>query len=290
MAIYFTTNSDGNDTEGIGAMAQYQIICYTLSKLYDTNFYFTGFKNLTHHQYFNITKEQWVSDIDTFFNFKKSNVLHLPVVKFSDINEPLHEFLIKNDNLIVFGFEPSTECHNSFTYENNSMRKKFPECVFIEPDRINKTFFPIKCALSNGEARYQKFYVTENDLGCSSLYEPLHFPVLETEDVAVITLKHFFDLFPWDKISYIDQLKIDAQGSDFSIIEGAGDYLSKIVYITLENSAGNHYKKNEDYHKFRDYLSKYEFFLLEESGVNSTYLNTVLVDKLENVNFFIENK
>lgn len=207
------------------------------------------------------------------------------------MNAPNSEYWLRDESdLIVFGFEPSTKCHNSFINENESMRKRFTEYVFIEPDRINKTFFPIKCALSNGEPRYQKFYNTGNDLGCSSLYEPCYFPILDIEEVPVISLKDFFDLFPWEQIQYIDQLKIDTQGSDYNILLGAQDYLNNIVYITLENSTQDQYKKENDYYKFDFYLKKFGFLKIEEQGINSTYLNFNHIDKVNNINFFIENK
>jgi len=99
--IHFTTNPDGKHTEGIGAMAQYQIVCYILSKLYNVGFYFTGFKNLTHYQYFNITQEQWCDNINNFFNLPISKPLDLPIINFSQINNDLKIFLSKNDNIII---------------------------------------------------------------------------------------------------------------------------------------------------------------------------------------------
>jgi len=104
--IYFTTNSDGNHTEGIGAMAQYQIICYALSKLYNVEYYFEGFKNLTHYQYFNTTQEQWGKDITHFFNLPViDKPQSLPVVNFSKIGLDLENF-IQNNNAII-NFEPN---------------------------------------------------------------------------------------------------------------------------------------------------------------------------------------
>lgn len=99
--IYFTTNSDGNNTEGIGAMAQYQIICYCLSQLYNTNFYFTGFKNLTHYQYFDIPQNQWCGDITNFFNLPISKEINLPIIGFHQLNEDLELFINKNNNIII---------------------------------------------------------------------------------------------------------------------------------------------------------------------------------------------
>jgi hypothetical protein len=99
--IYFTTNSDGNSTEGIGAMAQYQIICYILSKLYGVEFYFEGFKNLTHYQYFNTTQEEWSNRVTEFFNFDAISNLNLNNINFSDIDCTLEEFISTNSNLII---------------------------------------------------------------------------------------------------------------------------------------------------------------------------------------------
>lgn len=98
--IYFTTNADGKNTEGIGAMAQYQIICLILSKLYNTGFYFTGFKNLTHYQYFNIEGKEWDKNITEFFNFP-INEVNLPTIKFSEINSDLDTIINNQKNLII---------------------------------------------------------------------------------------------------------------------------------------------------------------------------------------------
>jgi hypothetical protein len=100
MALLLTTTSDGKHTEGIGAMAQYQIICYVLSKIYNVGFYFEGFKNLTHYQYFNITPSQWDKNINNFFNFPISPKLNLPIIDFEatngDINSLINQDLILN--------------------------------------------------------------------------------------------------------------------------------------------------------------------------------------------------
>ena len=212
------------------------------------------------------------------------------------ISAPNSELWLQNESdLMVIGFEPSSICFDSFTTHNHSTRTQYPQYVCITPEKINQSFFPIKCALASGEPRYQKFYNTsdskedKNLLGCSSLYEPSYFPILTTEEVPVISLSNVFDLFPWGKISYIDQLKLDTQGSDFDILIGAGDYLNKIVYLTLENSTHGQYKKEDDYHKFDSYLEKFNFVKIYEEGINSTYLNHSHLDKIDLINFFIQD-
>jgi hypothetical protein len=110
---------------------------------------------------------------------------------------------------------------------------------------------------------------------------------LTADEVPVISLSDVFDLVPWDKISYIDQLKLETQGSDFDRLIGAGDYLNKIVYLTLENSTHDQYKTEDDYHKFDSYLEKYNFIKISEEGINSTYLNNNHIDIFENKLFII---
>jgi hypothetical protein len=56
--------------------------------------------------------------------------------------------------------------------------------------------------------------------------------------VPVYSLKHFFDIFPWDKYEYIEFIKIDTQGSDLDVVKGAGEYIKKVVYITIEAEIG----------------------------------------------------
>jgi hypothetical protein len=101
--IFFTTSSDGLKTEGIGAVVQYQIICYILSKIYDTQFYFTGFKNLHHYQYFDTTQEKWDQEINDFFNFKTSSFLTHDVININ--NDSLLSNSLEIKETVILNFE-----------------------------------------------------------------------------------------------------------------------------------------------------------------------------------------
>jgi len=98
--IYFTFSSDGNNTEGIGAMVQYQLSCYIASKVYNVNYYFTGFKNLTHYQYFNMDKNEWDVNITNFFNFPISEPLHLNTINVGN-HENLLDIINNNKDTII---------------------------------------------------------------------------------------------------------------------------------------------------------------------------------------------
>ena len=66
--IYLYTSADGKNTEGIGAMAQYQIHTYTLSRALGVEFIGQNFTNLQHYQKYS-TQEQFNMDCSKFFNF-----------------------------------------------------------------------------------------------------------------------------------------------------------------------------------------------------------------------------
>jgi FkbM family methyltransferase len=82
------------------------------------------------------------------------------------------------------------------------------------------------------------FYQMNNDSGTSSLYQPTAHrlgPVQSKITVDLISLKHFFDTFPWNRFEYIEYLKVDVQGADLDVLKGAGNYLKdRVVYVTAE--------------------------------------------------------
>lgn len=151
-------------------------------------------------------------------------------------------WLDNEPNLMVFGFEPnpeSVQCilngniqlrHPSHGPCGNPLDKKH-----LDDGRMH--ILPI--ALSNVEKKEEMtFYVNSKDCGTSSLFkhDQVYLGPIEKEIIVpVISLKMFFDEFPWDRFEYIDYIKIDAQGSDLNILKSAGNYLTeKVVYVTAE--------------------------------------------------------
>lgn len=158
-------------------------------------------------------------------------------------------WLEKEQNLLVFGFEPNPESVENIKAGN--IQKRHPkhgkplDKKYIDENR----FILIPVALSNVKNEEKMdFYVNEKDCGTSSLYKPKDptlGPLKEIIKVPVFSLKHFFDEFAWDRFPYIDYIKIDAQGSDINILKGAGHYLSeRVVYITAESEC-KQYKKTK---------------------------------------------
>jgi FkbM family methyltransferase len=193
-------------------------------------------------------------------------------------------WLQRESELMVFGFEPNI--YNIKTlYEGQNF---WPH--HINRERIDKTFFLLNCALSNENVESSKFYCTgNNNSGTSSLFKPKTLEVVDIIDVPVTTLNDFFDLFPWEKIPYIDQIKIDAQSSDFNIIKGMNKYMNdKVVYIDVETSTNGHYYSEESPNDIKIYLENNGFECLTW-GINATFVNTKFKNKLNEINYYILN-
>jgi FkbM family methyltransferase len=183
------------------------------------------------------------------------------------------------DNIAIFGFEPSpyavSSINNIQQTGNPLPGSKIGQYLGPVVTKENQEFYLIQCALSDKNGLCT-FYQTVNDVGTSSLYEPKNLGVFNKVIVDVYTLKDFFNVFPWDTHPYISYIKIDAQGSDLSILKGAGGYLSdKVVYVTAEGH-GCQYNladENSDENIIK-YMDSIGFIRLKHNNTSDpTFLN-----------------
>lgn len=93
--IHLFTSASGNNTEGIGAIAQCQIHAYTLSKLLGINFIGQKFTNLQHYQEHS-TQEKFCEDVTRFFNVP--NIMDVPegAIRFQGIDDEFITFVGEN--------------------------------------------------------------------------------------------------------------------------------------------------------------------------------------------------
>ena len=206
-------------------------------------------------------------------------------------NAPNSELWLRaEDDLCVYGFEPNP--YNVYCLKNgfNPVGDMHGELVQIDPKRINDTFFIVESAVSSGGPHYADFYCTKNDPGTSSMFEPTYFEVDTITKVSAISLKDFFDLFPWDRIPFIEQLKTDTQSSDFDVILGCGDYLrEKVVYLDVETSTYGQYKSQENSDEFHQYIISCGFEPISIGG-NSSYYNKKFEEQLNKINYQFQNQ
>lgn len=188
-------------------------------------------------------------------------------------------WLDKEKDLFIFGFEPNPDCLAILNAGNIQNQQPFhPES--IKDEYLEKYINIIPVALANvAEPTTMPFYSMEKDCGCSSLLEPIDpmiGPVKKVVDVPVYSLKHFFDAFDWTRFEYIEYIKIDAQGSDFDIIQSAGDYLKeRVVYITAEPEMWQYRScTHNSVENMRNYLETQNFIQIQHPNCQDpTFIN-----------------
>lgn len=166
--------------------------------------------------------------------FIPSHIKHVKLDIGLSYSAPCSQYWLSHeDSLVVFGFEPNPAAVESILcgavkqheFHGEPLEKRF----------IGKQFFLLPCALGLSCDSMIKFFVTKDDCGCSSMYQPKYFDVERIINVPIFSLSAFFDLFPFDSHPVIDYIKIDAQGADLDIVKSAGDYMQeRVIYVTLE--------------------------------------------------------
>ena len=198
-------------------------------------------------------------------------------------------WLDKEPDLMVIGFEPNPE--NISSIESKNIQKKNPgHGEPLNSEYIGTRFFLIPVALGNvNKPSEMDFYCMNNDSGTSSLLKPIEYrlgKIKEIVKVPVYSLKHFFDLFPWNKFEYIEYIKIDAQGYDLDILKGAGDYLKdKVVFITAEPECFSYEgAQHNNVTNIHNYLNEQNFIRInhpltdDPTFINKKFLH--LIDKI----------
>lgn len=187
-----------------------------------------------------------------------------------------NNWLNRENDLLVFGFEPNPiACSHIFSPNNKKLHSCHGDVLehrFIQ----NGQFKLLPIALSNLSGEMD-FYITEHDVGCSSLYKPksTFLPVKNIIKVPVYTLDSFFELLPRDVI--IEYIKIDAQGSDLNIIKGGGNYISdRVIWVTLEPECTTYDNISSNNNKeITEYMESIGFIYFKHPNTNDpTFYNS----------------
>lgn len=193
-------------------------------------------------------------------------------------------------DVCVFAFEPNPfniECLN----EGRWLKSSWQHPLQLNPEVLDEKVFLINAALLDGNPKYVDFYCAEEDPGTSSVYEPTYIKVSEKIKVPAIRLKDFFDVFPWGKISFIEHIKIDAQSADFDIVKGMGEYIKKVLYLTVEcntidNDDIHQYKNpNENPSAMREYIESFGFEC-KRWNVNGVFYNKNMIDLWDEYEYY----
>lgn len=98
MSIFLKTNTNGFGKEGIGSVAQWNLVLYGICKHLQVNFFANKFVNISHYQYTNIDKNQWSDDYTNFFNLHKDQNFDIEY-DFDGTLLDLQEFIKENKDV-----------------------------------------------------------------------------------------------------------------------------------------------------------------------------------------------
>lgn len=192
-------------------------------------------------------------------------------------------WLEKDEDLFVFGFEPSPFAIEELKRGPNVdyLEKNIITKIFDTKMYMNKKFFLIPCALGGMTIDNEStFYMTYPNTGCSSLFDlNIHNTcgqqVVKKIQVPCFTLSSFFDCFPFDKHPLIYYIKIDAQGGDLDIIKSSGKYLSEhVVCVTIEAENTQYVGTTNSFNNIDEYMKGLDFIFINcKTTSDPTYVN-----------------
>ena len=101
MAIFLETNTNGFDAEGIGSVAQWNILLAALAQDLEVEFCADPFSNLNHYQYNGFSSRDWSDLFTKFFNFKTRNASNKLIEYNGDINGLQNLINTSNEDLTI---------------------------------------------------------------------------------------------------------------------------------------------------------------------------------------------
>lgn len=154
MSIFLKTNTDGFGKEGIGSVAQWNLVLYGICKKLEVNFFADPFMNISHYQYNNETKEKWSEDFTNFFNLHTQQKFDVEY-DFSGKYQDLLDFIVENKNSeenICVEVDKNFIIKNGFPlideiYENKYLKEIKENLVYSNQTYFDKDIFNISLHL-----------------------------------------------------------------------------------------------------------------------------------------------
>lgn len=196
----------------------------------------------------------------------------------------------RNPHVFVFGFEPNFEAVSYLLYRKmpqknrSSLLASLRKIGGLDCEKyLGKNFILFDVAIDNCAPCMKEFYMTEG-VGTSSFHrpessciseQPEHFSISEYKPVPTIRLSDFMSLLPWEKFPYVEQIKIDTQGNDVRVLESAGEYLKKVVFVTAEVPTDKQYEYSHTEKELDALMTANNFEFIKDTNRqgNKTYVN-----------------
>jgi len=206
------------------------------------------------------------------------------------MNAPNSELWLNNlSDRVVFGFEPNPKSVRELLSGDN---KKYGNSYrYLNLKHVDNRFFLFNVAIDDCSLQLKPFYLTKGDGGNSSLHKPSEFKIKDRIFVPCIRLSDFLSLIPWKRFRYIEHLKIDTQGNDLRVLKSAGDYLQRIVFISVECTARG-YEHTHTEEELDYFMGTEGFEIIPETdrGGNKTYINKKYKNLRGELDYSTENR
>lgn len=290
--IYLETNSDGSKSpgylnsgknEGIGAVAQYQLLLYAICKKFDLKFYNSGFRNIGHSSYTNSTIEEWSNSFTKFFNFSTNKVIENRI-SFLKIDEKFLSFIEENkDNSedILIYIEPNKilEYGQSIIneiYENRYLRD-LKNNLITDTKYFDSNFLNISFHIRNINSEDVSFDSSREYYDKEQIFKYSNL-IKELEEVCMNQLTTIHIHSQGNQKDFIDLLNL--QKENFKIVLHLNDnpindiyHMSNADLLIMANSSFS----------WISHLLNYNVSLVRDNFWHSLYPNTLKLD--ENYSF-----
>lgn len=188
--------------------------------------------------------------------------------------------LVKKYNMVIQGVA-HIGAHfgeENLTYDQLKIKNR----IFFEPlinnfeklkQNISEDFLLFNIALGNENKDIEMYVETENLGQSSSILKPalhlIQYPHITFNHKEVVKMYRLDDLkIDLENINFIN---IDVQGYELEVFKGAEKTLKNIDYIMSEINRDNVYENCVRVEELKDYLSKFEFKLVEEYWAGGTW-------------------
>jgi Glycosyl transferase family 11/Methyltransferase FkbM domain len=207
----------------------------------------------------------------------------------------IQNWITQNERCLVFGFEANKRAIDYMFATPEERQNICIDDYFMPPDhrwtcldysQIGKRCYILPVALDLvDEPQLKTFYIVKrtptSGEDCCSLLRPVQefCSDPETTQVMVYPLSHFMNLFPPDTI--IDYIKTDVQGKDLDVIKSAGDFIRRVIYVTVEENT-HQYEGSETntLQVVAAYLQTKGFIHVQHPNTQDyTFLNGLFLDK-----------
>lgn len=220
-------------------------------------------------------------------------------------------WLSETSDRFVIGIEPlayhwgminNFETSNSLRpYPNNFKIVQLEEGVV----KLNKSvvigigdrFCGLECAIDDVDGLQKRIFYQTNRKGgasgASSLLKPnsSHPQGNDIEDILevnTVSLSSILDYIPWDRFEFIEHIKTDCEGYDYSVVKSIGKYLDKVVFITSELLRRDLWEDKPSDNEFVEFMKSNDFSVLSEKNGEINFVNNKLRDKISD--YSLNNK